>query len=102
MQGGEAQGREAKLADAMIAYWTSFARTGKPTAANQPDWPAYGSAHSYMAFTDAPHPSDRLMLGMYEFHEEVVSRSRASGDIAWNWNAGLASPKLPAQNTPAK
>jgi len=94
--------QETSLSEAMIAYWTSFARTGKPTAANQPDWPAYGSAHSYMAFTDAPHPSDRLMLGMYEFHEEVVSRSRASGDIAWNWNAGLASPKLPAQNTPAK
>jgi hypothetical protein len=24
------------------------------------------------------------------------------GNIAWNWNAGIASPKLPAQNTPAK
>jgi para-nitrobenzyl esterase len=94
--------QETSLSEAMIGYWTDFARTGKPRAANQPDWPAYGSAHSYMAFTDAPHPSDRLMPGMYEFHEEVVSRSRASGDIAWNWNAGLASPKLPAQNTPAK
>jgi len=94
--------QETSLSEAMIGYWTSFARTGKPQAANQPDWPAYGAARAYMAFTDAAHPADRLMPGMYEFHEEVVSRGRASGDIAWNWNAGLASPKLPAQNTPAK
>ena len=26
--------------DAMIGYWTSFARTGQPQAANEPDWPA--------------------------------------------------------------
>ena len=94
--------RETSLSEAMMGYWTSFARTGKPQAANQPNWPAYGSAHSYMGFTDAPHPSDHLLPGMYEFNEAVVSRSRASGDIAWNWNAGLASPKLPAQNLPAK
>jgi para-nitrobenzyl esterase len=64
--------------------WTSFARTGKPQAANQPDWPTYGSTRSYMSFTDTPRPSDHLLPGMYEFHEEVVSRRRASGDTAWN------------------
>ena len=25
--------------DAMIGYWTSFAKTGKPVAAGAPDWP---------------------------------------------------------------
>ena len=55
-----------------------------------------------MAFTDAPHASDHLLPGMYELHEEAVSRRRASGDTAWNWNTGIVSPKLPAQNTPAK
>jgi para-nitrobenzyl esterase len=85
--------QEASLSEAMIGYWTSFARTGKPQAANQPDWPAYGSMHSYMAFTDAPRPSDHLLSGMYEFNEEVVSRRRARGDTAWGWNVGIASPK---------
>jgi para-nitrobenzyl esterase len=94
--------QETSLSEAMVGYWTSFARTGKPQAANQPDWRAYGSARSCMTFTDAPHPSDHVLPGMYEFNEAVVSRSRASGDIAWNWNAGLASPKLPTQKTPAK
>ena len=55
--------QETSLSDAMIGYWTSFARTGKPQAANQPDWPAYGSKGAYMAFTDAPHPSDAPIAG---------------------------------------
>jgi para-nitrobenzyl esterase len=91
--------QEAGLSEAMIGYWTSFARTGKPQAANRPDWPAYGPACSYMAFTDVPRPSERLLPGMYELNEEVVSRRRASGDAPWNWNAGIASPKLPARES---
>ncbi len=71
--------QEASLSEAMIGYWTMFARTGKPG-----DWPPFGSAHSYMAFTDAPHPSDHLLPGMYEFNEEVVSRCRAE-NTSWNW-----------------
>jgi para-nitrobenzyl esterase len=94
--------QEASLSEALINFWTSFAQTGKPRAPNQPDWPAYGSTHSYMAFTDAPHPSDHLLPGMYDFHEKVVSRRRAAGDTPWNWNAGVASPKLPVPKTPAR
>jgi para-nitrobenzyl esterase len=94
--------QEMGLSEAMIGYWTSFARTGRPQSANQPDWPAYGSVRSYMAFTDAPRVSDHLLPGMYEFNETVVSRRRASGEIAWNWNVGIASPKLPGQKAPGK
>jgi len=94
--------QETGLSEAMTGYWTSFARTGRPQAANQPNWPAYGALHSYMAFTDAAQPSDYLLPGMYELNEQVVSRRRARGDTAWNWNAGIASPKLPPQSTPAK
>jgi para-nitrobenzyl esterase len=35
------------------------------------------------------------MPGMYELHEESVCRRRASGNIAWNWNVGLLSPRQP-------
>jgi len=86
--------QEKRLSDAMVGYWTSFARTGQPVAAEAPDWPAYGSTASYMAFTDAPHPSENLYPGMHALQEEVVCRRRARGDRAWNWNVGLVSPPL--------
>ena len=97
-----ATAEERKLSDAMIGYWSSFARTGKPQAVREPDWPAFGSTGSYMAFEEAPKPSDHLLPGMYEFTEETVCRRRAGENVAWNWNVGLASPKLPAQQAQCK
>jgi para-nitrobenzyl esterase len=82
----------------MLDYWTSFARAAKPQAANAPDWPPYGSAGAYMHFTDTPHPETRLMPGMYRLNEEVVCRRVAAGSLPWNWNVGLASPKLPPES----
>ena len=69
--------QERKLSGAMIGYWTSFARTGKPQAASEPDWPAFGTTGSYMAFEDAPKPSEHLLPGKYELIEETVCRRRA-------------------------
>jgi para-nitrobenzyl esterase len=86
--------QEHALSDAMIDYWTSFARSGKPQAANEPDWPAFGSAAGYMHFTDAPHPANHLMPGMYALQEESVCRRKASGNLPWNWNVGVISPPL--------
>ena len=94
--------QEENLSGAMIGYWTSFVRTGRPQAAHEPDWPAFGSTDAYMAFTDAPHPAVHLMPGMYKFNEEVVCRRRASGEQGWNWNVGLWSPKLPPQSKECK
>ena len=94
--------QEKTFSDAMIGYWSSFARTGHPQAANEPDWPAFGPTGSYMAFEQAPQPSDHLLPGMYEFNEEVVCRRRAVGNIAWNWNVGLYSPKNPPQQPQCK
>ncbi|MBW4053228.1 MAG: carboxylesterase family protein [Proteobacteria bacterium] len=84
--------REAALSGAMIGYWTSFARSGRPQA---PLWPAYGSARAYMHFTGAPHPRTHLLPGMYRLNEEVVCRRVAAGNLPWNWNVGLGAPNLP-------
>lgn len=89
---------ERKLSDAMIGYWTSFARTGIPTAADQPSWPAYGQKRQYMWFSKKPNPAQDLLPGMFELNEAVVCRKRASGNLPWNWNVGLASPTLPPQS----
>jgi para-nitrobenzyl esterase len=85
---------EAALSEAMMSYWSSFARSGRPNAADEPEWPAYGKAQAYMDFTDAPHPFAHLFPGMYALHEEAVCR-RLSADLAWNWNVGVISPRLP-------
>ena len=87
--------QETALSDAMIGYWTSFAKTGKPVAANAPDWPLYGTAGAYMAFIDAPHPADNLLPGMYKLNEEVMCRRRGQGDQQWGFYVGLWSPKMP-------
>jgi len=86
---------ERGLSGAMLDYWASFAQSGTPRATQAPDWPAYGSEAHYMAFTDTPQPSRRLMPGMYELHEAVVCRRRAQGDLPWHWNVGIISPPLP-------
>lgn len=88
---------EQALSDAMLDYWTSFARTGQPQAANAPAWPAYGSADAgaYLHFVDTPRPETGLMPGMYALNEAVVCRRRAAGKFPWHWNVGLASPPLP-------
>lgn len=87
---------EAALSDAMIGYWTSFVRSGEPSAAKQPQWQAYGSTRAYMVFADAPLLARHLLPGMYELNEEVVCRRRSSGTLPWNWNVGIVAPKLPA------
>ncbi|MGH8297499.1 MAG: carboxylesterase family protein, partial [Steroidobacteraceae bacterium] len=91
-----ASAREQALSQAMLDYWASFARTGRPRAVHEPDWPAFGSAGAYMHFTGAPHPAKDLMPGMYRLHEQVVCRRMAAGDQPWGWNVGLWAPKLPA------
>ncbi len=82
---------------AMTAYWASFAKTGVPQAPGQPDWPAYGVGGRYMAFHDAPQPSEHLLPGMYELNEAVVCRRHAAGGQGWNWNVGVIAPRLPAK-----
>ena len=95
-----ATSEEAKYSDAMVGYWSSFARTGKPKAANEPDWPTFGSRAAYMHFADAPRPSTGLFPGMYALQEEAVCRRKASGNQPWNWNVGIISPPLPRSATP--
>ncbi|WP_119727514.1 carboxylesterase/lipase family protein [Thermomonospora amylolytica] len=41
---GELDEPQRRLSDQMVAYWTSFARTGRPKAADAPKWPRYRAA----------------------------------------------------------
>lgn len=87
---------ERELSDAMVGYWLSFADSGQPTVAGEPDWPAYGDSEAFMLFGDSPQPSENLLPGMFELQETVVCRRRENGEIPWHWNVGLISPPLPS------
>ncbi len=87
---------ERRLSQAMVQYWASFARTGRPTAAGQPAWRPYGDGQAYMHFAAGPEARRDPLPGHYELHEQVVCRRRAAG-IGWTWNVGVAAPPMPPQ-----
>ena len=86
-----------KLSAALSGYWSSFAKTGKPIAAGEVDWPRFGADSQYLLIGRTPQAADHLMPGMYALNEAVVCRRHAAGQIQWNWNVGVISPPLPPQ-----
>jgi para-nitrobenzyl esterase len=84
---------EAALSNAMLDYWTSFAKTGRPTSAQAIAWPAFGTAANIMRFADDGPRVEHRDPAAYDLHEEAVCRRRAAGQ-AWNWNTGIVSPPL--------
>jgi len=89
--------KEEAFSDAMIAYWTSFARTGVPKAEGQPDWPRFASNKSYMHFAEKPEVATDLMPGMFALYEEVMQRERRAGNQPWIGAVGVAAPALSRQ-----
>jgi para-nitrobenzyl esterase len=87
--------RERALSEAMMAYFTSFARDGVPVAPGATVWQPYRDEHAYLEFRDAPRPAHHLLRGMFELHEELIARRRAAGTQHWYINIGLASPPVP-------
>lgn len=88
---------ERAFSDAMLDYWTSFARDGKPVATAGPAWPAFGTRETYLHLAETPLVKTRLMPGMYTLNEAVMCRRKAGGKLGWNWNVGIAAPKLPVK-----
>lgn len=48
---------QRKLSDAMIAYWTTFAKTGKPNADGTPNWPQFNANKERVMALQSPTPS---------------------------------------------
>jgi para-nitrobenzyl esterase len=87
--------QEKALSEAIMNYFTSFARTSHPVAAEEPSWKPYSNDLAYMDFRNKPEASRDLLPGMFALHEEIVSRRRAAGTQNWFINVGLASPVVP-------
>ena len=93
---------DVALSDAVMAYWTAFARDGRPDAPGLPAWTACASpSGDYMAFVDGrARPSRHVQPGMFELQEDIVARRRAAGLAWWRWeNIGLC---LQGVNTPCQ
>lgn len=86
--------QETALSDAMVAYWTRFARLGAPEQAADVAWPAYGDDADYLLIQTTPKAASNSSPGMFALHEQAMCRRRANGGQPWNWNTGLASPIL--------
>jgi len=86
---------ERALSETMLDYWAGFVRDGTPVARGAPAWPAYGATRTYLHIGATPEARQELMPGMFALNERVMCRRRATGTIGWNWNVGLAAPRLP-------
>jgi para-nitrobenzyl esterase len=84
---------EHRLSLAMLSYWMSFVKAGRPQAPGAPGWRSYGAERIYMAFEAKPEP--RIdPPNAFAFNEAVVCRRRADGHVAWHWNVGIIAPPL--------
>jgi para-nitrobenzyl esterase len=88
---------ERNLSAAMLDYWTSFARSGRPVAANGPSWNRFGDGHAFMEFANGPQAGRDFMPGMYALQERIMCRRKAAG-TAWDWRTGSIAPILPPPN----
>lgn len=92
--------QERALSEAIMNYFTGFARIGHPVAQGEPNWRPYGHNLAYMDFRNEPHASENLLPGMFALQEEVISRRRSAGTENWYIDVGLASPVVPPAITP--
>lgn len=86
---------ERQLSSAIMQYWASFARTGKPSAEGHPDWPEFSAGKAAMVLRDRPMIAHDILGDRSDLMDTLVCRRRVDGQQPWNWNVGVASPPVP-------
>ena len=92
---------DSALSNAMMDYWTSFARSGVPQAPGEPVWEPFSKQKSYMHFGKTPVAAKDLYPGMYSLNSTVVERRMQAGDQQWFLNVGVnARPHITGPKRP--
>jgi para-nitrobenzyl esterase len=82
---------ETQLSEAMISYWTSFARDGIPKAPGQPDWPRYTARdRAYLDIDDRPSAALNLQRGAFDLADGLVAERRRQGR-GWRLDIGFSA-----------
>jgi len=90
---------ESQLADALMSYWVSFVRDGKPQAAGEPAWPRFTAAQrGYLDIDERPSVQNDLHPGAFAFADALVARRRQQGS-AWRLDTGFAAFPPPANDS---
>jgi len=91
---------EQRLSEAVMNYFTSFARDGVPAAPGEPEWKPFSDSGAYLDFAEEPRLGHNILPGSFDLQEEVISRRRRSGAQNWYINIALASPPVPPPPSP--
>jgi para-nitrobenzyl esterase len=85
--GSELGPDDERIAQAILSYWVSFAKTGDPSTGNNPAWPRYSPATDMLIdFTaNGPVAEEDLMKAKLDVTTAYVTGS-----------APAPAPKLPA------
>jgi para-nitrobenzyl esterase len=64
--------QDRKVSDAMVSYWTNYARSGDPNGSGLPQWPKYeaGTQYSVMHIGPDLHAAPEANRARYEFLKE--------------------------------
>lgn len=87
---------DIKMGQLLSEYWVNFAKEGKPSTNDGPNWPAYSiSQKAYMHFLRGKAlPDKHLLPGMFELHEKIIALRRSRDEQWWATDIGLHAPIL--------
>lgn len=87
---------ESRLSTAMMGYWTSFVRTGIPTASGEEPWPRFTARnHRYLDIDDRPAGRRDLQPGPFAWADALVAQRRQQVQ-GWRLDIGFSAFPPPA------